>query len=186
MSENDYNRIAAVQKACDILKMLTDSKDPITGNEVAIRVEMSAGTVMCHLATLEKRGYVEQNNGGWALTPRAAILWVKRDIQKFVPPVGKTYKTISSVEKAIDIVEYLACNGISSLSTVAAAVGMSPSNARSHLETLIDYGYVMEMADHYNLGMRLAVLWARVKSNLENRLILIDKELESITIKEAA
>lgn len=186
MADKDYNRIAAVQKACDVLRELAASREPLGGNEVAERVHLSPGTVMCHLATLEKRGYVEQMGDGWVLASRPAHLWARGHIGKFTPPTGKTYRTIASVETAIDILEFLGSNGVSNLQDVATAVDRSPSGAGSQLETLVDAGFVMEMGNHYKLGMRLSVLWARVRSNLEARLAKVNKELEQLTIKEAA
>lgn len=183
---SSYKRIASVAKACDILGILADAKEPLTGNEVATRVQQPDGTVMCLLATLEKRGYVEQQGGGWVLALRPALLWVHGDLVKFTPPTRKTYKTIASVENAIDVIEFLGRNGVSILSDVTTAVGLSPSASLSQLETLTDKGFVMEMGNHYKLGMRLSVLWARIRSNIEARLIRVTKNLEQISIKEAA
>lgn len=76
--ESTYTRIAAVQKACDILKVLSESKVPLTGNEVAIRVELPAGTVMCQLATLEDNGFVQQVGGGWRPGLVLALFWARR------------------------------------------------------------------------------------------------------------
>ncbi len=186
MAKKSYNRISAVLKTCEILGLLADAKEPITGNKLTVRGQMSKGTVMCHLATLEKRGYVKHLNGTWQLSIRPAILWVKGDLEKFNPLPGKTYRTIDSVEKSIDILEFLGRNGVADIPNVASAVGISESIAGSHLETLADKGYVMEMANHYKLGMRLSVLWARVRANLETELKKITRELENLgNCKEA-
>lgn len=186
MAGDSYSRIEAVRKTCEILTILANAKEPISGNEVAVRVQMPVGTVMCHLATLDKRGYAEQNNGEWSLSIRPALLWVRGSVGKFTPKEGKTYKTLNSVEKAIDILEFLGSYGVSNTQTIATAVRLSNSNTVSHLETLVDAGFVMEMAAHYKLGMRLSVLWARVLSSLESRRERLNKEIEQITIKEAA
>jgi DNA-binding IclR family transcriptional regulator len=186
MAKKSYARINAVLKACEILGVLAETKELITGNEVALRVQMSKGTVMCHLATLEKRGYVKQLNGSWQLSIRPAMLWAKGALEKFNLVEGKTYRTIDSVDKSIDILEFLGRNGGSDIPDVASAVGISQSNAGSHLETLADKGYVMEIANHYKLGMRLSILWARVRANLETELKILTRELENlVNYKEA-
>lgn len=74
---SSYKRIASVAKACDILGVLADAKEPITGNEVATRAQQPDGTVMCLLATLEDAGLVEEIGGGWRLGMRFAVYWAR-------------------------------------------------------------------------------------------------------------
>jgi len=77
MSDKSYRRIAAVKKATEILAVLADAKEPITGNEVAVRVQESQGTVMCHLATLQDAGFVQEAGGGWRLGMKLALFWAR-------------------------------------------------------------------------------------------------------------
>jgi DNA-binding IclR family transcriptional regulator len=77
MAESTYRRIASVRKTCEILAVLADAKEPITGNEVAIRVQESQGTVMCHLATLQDAGFVQDVGGGWRLGMKIALFWAR-------------------------------------------------------------------------------------------------------------
>lgn len=72
-----YTRIAAVSKACDILAILAEAKEPITGNEVATRANLPAGTVMCQLVTLEDAGFVQEVGGGWRLGMRLGVFWAR-------------------------------------------------------------------------------------------------------------
>ena len=72
-----YTRIAAVEKACDILAILAEAKVPLTGAEVAIRAQLPAGTVMCQLMTLEDKGLVEEMRDGWRLGLRMAVYWAR-------------------------------------------------------------------------------------------------------------
>lgn len=76
--ESSYNRIAAVAKACDILAILAEAKEPITGNEVAIRAQLPPGTTMCQLATLEDAGLVQEIGGGWRLGSKLALYWARK------------------------------------------------------------------------------------------------------------
>lgn len=77
MSKSTYKRIESVSKACDILGILAEAKEPITGNEVAARVQLSPGTVMCHLATLQDAGFVQETGGGWRLGMKLALFWAR-------------------------------------------------------------------------------------------------------------
>jgi len=77
MAQKSYNRIAAVTKACDILAILAESKEPLTGSEVALRVQLPAGTVMCQLITLEDAGFVQEVGGGWRLGMKLALFWAR-------------------------------------------------------------------------------------------------------------
>lgn len=77
MAKNSYKRIAAVSKACEIIAILAEAKEPITGNEVAIRVQLPDGTVMCQLATLEDAGFVQEVGGGWRLGMKLGIFWAR-------------------------------------------------------------------------------------------------------------
>ena len=77
MATKSYNRIAAVKKSCEILGVLADAKEPITGNEVAVRVQLPVGTVMCQLATLEDAGFVQEAGGGWRLGMKLALFWAR-------------------------------------------------------------------------------------------------------------
>lgn len=78
MAEKSYHRIAAVQKAARILKVIGDSKGPITGSEIAEQVGEPVGTVMCHLATLDDFGLVQEVGGGWLPGLALALYWAKR------------------------------------------------------------------------------------------------------------
>jgi DNA-binding IclR family transcriptional regulator len=77
VATKSYTRIASVSKACDILAILAEAKEPITGNEVATRVNLPAGTVMCQLITLEDAGFVQEVGGGWRLGMKLALFWAK-------------------------------------------------------------------------------------------------------------
>lgn len=78
MADKTYHRIAAVRKTCAILAILAEAKEPITGAEVAIRVQESTGTVMSHLATLEDAGFVQDVGGGWRPGMKLALFWARK------------------------------------------------------------------------------------------------------------
>ena len=97
--------------------------------------------------------------------------------------MATTYKRIEAVSKALQIIDYLA--GLKDVTTgpqIAQAIGMSVGTVMCHLATLEDAGYVMMLGGGYRLGMKLAVHWARVKSNLEAGIARQQRELESISI----
>ncbi|MFZ4857950.1 MAG: helix-turn-helix domain-containing protein [Desulfuromonadaceae bacterium] len=74
---SSYKRIASVAKACDILGILAEAKQPLTGNEVAARAGQPDGTVMCMLATLGDAGFVQEVGGGWRLGMKLALFWAR-------------------------------------------------------------------------------------------------------------
>lgn len=77
MAEKTYRTIEAVRKACEILGVLAEAKEPLTGAEVALRMQMSQGTVMCHLTTLHDAGLVQEIGGGWRLGLKMAVYWAR-------------------------------------------------------------------------------------------------------------
>lgn len=98
--------------------------------------------------------------------------------------MATTYKRIEAVRKTTEIIEYL--SGVKDIVTgpqIAQAVGMSVGTVMCHLATLEDAGYVMMIGGGYRLGMRLAVHWARIRSNLEAEIARRQRELESITVR---
>jgi DNA-binding IclR family transcriptional regulator len=61
---------------------------------------------------------------------------------------------IGSVGRALDVLEFLRKQGETSLSTVAAELGMSKSTAYRHLRTLEEREYVVESDAGFRLGLR--------------------------------
>ena len=62
--------------------------------------------------------------------------------------------TVSSVEKALDVVELLRASGTARLSTVARELDLSKSTAHRHLKTLEGRGYVVDTEDGYALSLQ--------------------------------
>lgn len=73
MAEKSYTRVESVRKACEIIAILADAKEPIPGNEVAVRAQLPVGTVMSQLMTLEDAGLAEEMRGGWRLGFKMAV-----------------------------------------------------------------------------------------------------------------
>jgi DNA-binding IclR family transcriptional regulator len=96
-----------------------------------------------------------------------------------------TYKRIAAVSKAGYILKYLAdqkepCSG----ADIANAVDLQLGTVMCHLATLEDLGFVQRIGDRVRLGMGIAMIWARVKSNLEGDKARIEKQLDEIKIPE--
>ena len=53
------------------------NREVIVGAEVALRMQMSQGTVMCHLTTLQDAGFIQEVGGGWRLGMKLAIYWAR-------------------------------------------------------------------------------------------------------------
>jgi DNA-binding IclR family transcriptional regulator len=172
----------AVAKGLEILTLLANSKESVTGAGIAEMTQMPNATVMSHLATLEKRGFIEIQRGGYVLTIRPALLWIRQPVSRFTPPTLKTYRTIAVMEKAIDIIEFLCARPEpASLKEIAAEIDVTTSSAAGYVESMLDTGFVSEIASAYRPGLRLSLLWARVKANLETRLNQINRDLEILT-----
>lgn len=96
---------------------------------------------------------------------------------------GDSYRRIEAVSKTGDILKHLAAQKTPATGPdVARAVGLPTGTAMCHLVTLADIGFVRQVGDGWELGMGLALLWARVKSNLEGQRDRINRDLESISI----
>ncbi|WP_028318452.1 helix-turn-helix domain-containing protein [Desulfobulbus elongatus] len=76
-----YRRIEAVRVSIDILRYLAEVKEPATGKDVAVAVDMPHGTVMCHLATLEDERMVRCVGGAWELDLGMAMFWARKKAQ---------------------------------------------------------------------------------------------------------
>jgi len=95
-----------------------------------------------------------------------------------------TYTRIGAVKTAIAIMRYLSEQRQPvSGQDVAKAMNIPHGTAMSHLATLEDEGFVQCIGGAYKLGMGLALIWARVKSNLEGERDRISKDIESISIE---
>lgn len=80
-----------------------------------------------------------------------------------------TYKRIAAVELTIRILKMLAEQKQAvSGKEVSRALDESHGTLMCHLATLEDAGFVRKVGDHFELGMELALFWARKKSQLES------------------
>jgi DNA-binding IclR family transcriptional regulator len=80
-----------------------------------------------------------------------------------------TYRRIAAVELTTRILKMLndqkqPVGG----QEVARALDEKHGTVMCHLATLEDAGFVRRIGEHYELGMELALFWARKKSQLEN------------------
>lgn len=92
--------------------------------------------------------------------------------------MATTYNRISTVEKTFRILEYLAeCREPVTASRIAGDLDISVHTVMCHLATHQDGGYVQMVGDHYKIGMKLAVFWARMKSLKEVELLGVEQDL---------
>lgn len=75
MADTTYRRIAAVATTADVLQFLSRQKEPVTGAAVAQGLGLPAGTVMCHLVTLEDAGFVRKIGDGYELGMKLMLCW---------------------------------------------------------------------------------------------------------------
>lgn len=96
-----------------------------------------------------------------------------------------TYKRISAVKIAADILRFLADQKDPvSGSEIAAAVGIKYGTVMCHLATLEDERFARKIngAEAFVLGQELALLWSRCKSNLTANRERIDNEIKRLEI----
>jgi len=71
-------------------------------------------------------------------------------------------------------------------SEIARLTGLTGNTAFRICFTLEELGFLTRVGDRYELGMGLALFWARKKAMLENQRMKIDSHLKSIHISEDA
>jgi DNA-binding IclR family transcriptional regulator len=100
--------------------------------------------------------------------------------------VSKSYTRIAAVAKTAQILKFLAeqKEPISG-AEVAKAINMPVGTVMSHLATLQDEGFVKGIGDRFEVGMGAALLWAKVKSNLEGQRDRIGRDLKEIKAEGA-
>lgn len=72
-----YKRIKAVKTAIDIIKFLSDQREPASAADAAAALEMQYGTLMCQLVTLEDAGMVRRIGDHWQLGTGMALIWAR-------------------------------------------------------------------------------------------------------------
>lgn len=77
MAQKSYTRVESVKKACQILAVLAEAREPMTGADIATYLQMPPGTVMSQLVTLEDEGLVQEVGGGWRLGMKMAVYWAR-------------------------------------------------------------------------------------------------------------
>lgn len=70
-----YRRIGAVKTAAAVLKCLARQKGPVPASQVAAELGLPAGTVACHLASLEDEGLTRAIGDRWELAIGMALFW---------------------------------------------------------------------------------------------------------------
>ena len=94
-----------------------------------------------------------------------------------------TYRRIAAVELTTRILKMLAdqkqpVGG----QEVARALDEKHGTVMCHLATLEDAGFVRRIGEHYELGMQLALFWARKKSQLENSVVVATDALNRLEV----
>lgn len=94
-----------------------------------------------------------------------------------------SYRRIEADNKVCEILKFLGNQKTAVTGPdVAQAVGLPTGTVMCHLVTLADHGFVQQVGDGWLIGMGLALIWARVKSNMETNIERQKRDLESISI----
>jgi len=94
---------------------------------------------------------------------------------------SNTYRRIKAVEIATRVLEYLSTKkNMATLTDVSTALELPAATVMCHLETLKDRGFVTEINGAYTLGMKVAMLWARIKANLEGKIREMESQVKTL------
>ena len=93
----------------------------------------------------------------------------------------KTYRRIEAVRKAGEILKHLGqMKEPATGQGISAAVGLATGTVMCYLATLEDAGFVQRIGERWRIGTGLALIWARVKANLEGEKMLIESTLKEM------
>jgi DNA-binding IclR family transcriptional regulator len=92
-----------------------------------------------------------------------------------------TYRRIEAVAKAIQILEFLAQQRVPVTGPeIARAVDMPVGTVMTQLITMQDHSFVRNQGNGFELGMGVAMLWARKKSLLEGERDRINTQISKL------
>lgn len=95
--------------------------------------------------------------------------------------MSKSYTQIVSDHKLIDIVEYLHQQPRAvSAAEISRTLGMAHGTVMSHLATLLERKWVRMDGDRYESGVRIAGMYAAYKTGLEQKIVVLQRELKSL------
>lgn len=98
--------------------------------------------------------------------------------------MATSYRRIDAVIKTGHILKFIGSkNKPVTAPDIARVTGFPVGTVMCHLVSLAEHGFVRQLNDSWELGMGMALLWARVKSNLETQRDRIDRDLESISMQ---
>jgi DNA-binding IclR family transcriptional regulator len=93
----------------------------------------------------------------------------------------KSYKRIEAVVKTGAILKYLATQKEPvAAPAIAQATNMPTPTVMCHLVTLEEIGFTERVSDRWMLGFGLALIRARIKSNLEAERDRIDRDMREL------
>jgi len=93
-----------------------------------------------------------------------------------------SYRRIGAVRTAMDVLEQLAqCNDLVTGKQLAEQMGLPYGTVMSHLATLCDGGYVIQVGEGYRIGARMSLFWVRTKAELEAKRSILDQALSILS-----
>jgi len=92
-----YHRIRAVQKACEIIRFISDNREPASVYDIVDFTGMSYSAVMQYLTTLEDQGFVISDGDKWNIGPFMAIVFVrfKKELNSHLDTVNALIKILN-------------------------------------------------------------------------------------------
>ncbi len=97
--------------------------------------------------------------------------------------MGKSYKRITAVNLTNQILLYLSKQRSPvSAAQIAHGTGIPYGTVMCHLATHEDFGFVRIVGEGFELGMNMALIWARAKSREEAKRDEAERNLNEIKI----
>lgn len=95
----------------------------------------------------------------------------------------KSYKRIAAASTTTQILTFLADQKAPvSGATIANALGMQYGTTMCYLATLADDQFVAQTGDNFELGSKLAFIWARYRARLESQINRLSHELNELEV----
>ena len=95
--------------------------------------------------------------------------------------MGKTYRRIAALAVTEKILKHLADRRDPvPAAELAKTLALPYGTVMSHLATLEDIGWARRVGDHWEVGMGLALYWARRKAYLEGNIARMTTELDQL------
>lgn len=125
--------VTALARGLEVLRTFSDSREPLTLSEMAVKTGMARATVRRIIITLEHLGYVRGVDGGFTVTPRVLELGTAHTLSSGIWDLAQAHLAalVKTTNQAASIAEldgsdvfYVARVAVPKMVSLAVSVGM--------------------------------------------------------------